>query len=197
MLRKRFTFQIAAIGVLVLAANNHVSAQKVDHAKNRLAKFEKSIAAGDHQLIERDLLDYAITNPRDAKVFELLGNVRFAQNRLTEAKSLYQKALSLDQHSAAIKISLAATDFQIGNREQAISGLNEIADQNVANQAQRLKLAEAFALVGDCPRSLNNIEKLDARIKSADALPVRARCYLQSNEKQKAVSLIVPAKTLF
>ncbi|CAA9384461.1 MAG: hypothetical protein AVDCRST_MAG74-737 [uncultured Pyrinomonadaceae bacterium] len=196
MLSNKLTFQITAIGILVFSICGYIPAQKTGADKDVLAKFEKSIEQKNYAAIERDLLDYAIANPQDAKAFELLGRLRFEQNRLSEAKSLYQKALSLDANSASAKINLAVINFQTGNAAQAVSELNEIADRDVSNGALRLKLAQAFALVGDCGKALSNVEKLDAKIKNADALPLRAECYLQSGEKNKAISLIIPAKNL-
>ena len=142
------------------------------------------------------MLAYAIRNPTGAKAFELLGNLRYAQNRLNEAKSLYQKALSLDANLASAKINLAVINFQIGNAQQAVSDLNQIADKDVSTDALRLKLANTFMLVGDCAQALNNVEKLALKIKNSDALPVRAECYLQSGDKQKVNSLIPAAKNL-
>lgn len=198
MRRKPFLFQILfqilIVGILIFCAGGYASAQKKDGGKNALAKFEKSIEQGDYAAVERDLLAYAIANPNDAKAFELLGKLRFAQNRLNEAKSLYQKALSLDRESVSIKINLAVVNFQTGNPEKAISGLNEIADSDVTNYANRLSLAETFALFGDCQKALTTVEKLAVKVKNSDALPLRARCYLQSGEREKAVSLIVQAK---
>jgi len=194
MLRNKFLFQILTVGVLILCHANFVSAQKVDAGKIALAKFEKSIEQGNYAAIERDLLNYAIQNPADAKGFELLGKLRFAQNRLNEAKSLYQKVLSLDSHSASARINLAVVNFQTGNTEQAVSDLAGIEEKDISNQTLRLKLAQAFALVGDCQKALSSVEKLDVKIKNADALPLRAACYLQSGDKQKVASLIVSAK---
>ena len=191
---RRFLFQTLLIGALIFCAADFASAQKNAADKNQLLKFEKSIEQGNYAAVERDLLDYAIQNPTDAKVFELLGRLRLAQNRLNEAKSLYQKALTLDAHSASARINLAVINFQTGRAEEAVSGLDEIADADVSNDALRLKLAQAFALVGDCRKALEKIEQLAAAVKSGDALPLRAECFLQTGEKLKAISLIPAAK---
>ena len=196
MLIKKLLFQITTISILIFGVCGYVPAQKTGADVNALTKFEKNIDEKNYAAIERDLLNYAIRNPQDAKAFELLGRLRFEQNRLSEAKSLYQKALSLDANLASAKINLAVINFQTGNREQAISELNEIPDRDVSNAALRFKVAQAFMLVGDCRKALSSVEKLDAKIKNADALPLRAECYLKSNEKDKAISLISAAKNL-
>lgn len=196
MRRKLFVFQISAIVSLIFCAATFSPAQKTADDKTAPAKFEKSIEQGNYAAIERELLNYAINNPADAKAFELLGRLRAAQNRFGEAKSLYQKALSLDSHSISARISLAVVDFQIGNVEQAVAELNQISDADVSNDALRLKLAQTFARFGNCDKASTDIEKLDSKIKNADALPVRAKCYLQNGETQKINALISTAKIL-
>ncbi|MDQ3801356.1 MAG: tetratricopeptide repeat protein [Acidobacteriota bacterium] len=195
---EKFTFQILTAAVLIFCACGFSArAQKtIAGQQNPLAKFEKAIEQGNLAAIERDLLNYAIANPRDAKGFELLGRLRFAQNRLNEAKSLYQKALTLDPKLASAKINLAIINFQTGEAAQAVYILDGIAEDEISTDSLRLKLAKAFALVGECPKGLSNVEKLGVKIKNGDALPVRALCHLQSGEKQKAIALIPAAKNL-
>ena len=194
MFRSKYILQTLAIGVLIFGGGNFAAAQKTVADKNALAKFEKGIEQGNYQAIERDLLNYAISNPNDARAFKMLGDLRFAQNRLSEAKSLYQKTLSLDAHSAAARINLAVINFQTGNLDSAISALNEIDERDISGDALRLNLANAFALVGDCRKAQSYVEKLAPKIKNVDALPLRAGCFLQSGEREKAVSLIAAAK---
>lgn len=196
MFHNKLLFQILTTGILIFCALNFSSAQKIGTHKNPLAEFEKSIEQGSFSTIERDLLNYLIAHPNDAKGFELLGRLRFAQNRLTEAKALYQKALSLDSHLASAKIDLAVINFQTGNAGQSLTDLNEINDDEVSNNKFRLKLAQAFALIGDCRKALSNVEKLDIKLKNGDALPLRAVCHLQLGGEQKVISLIPLAKNL-
>lgn len=196
MLRKIKLIQLAVIFLLIFCAANFVSAQKTPVDKNALAKFEKSIEQGNLGAIERDLLNYVIKNPNDAKGFELLAKLRFAQNRLNEAKSLYQKALSLDNTLISAKINLAVINFQIGNTEPAISDLNEIAVKEIKDDALRINLAQAFAFVGDCQKALTIVENLAVNVKNSGVLPIRAVCYLKTGDDQKLNSLIPLAKNL-
>ena len=198
MVSRKFTNQvfirIVAVGVLIFVWADSASAQKNAVENGALVKFEKSIEQGNYGAIERDLLNYAIANPKNAKAFELLGKLRFRQNRLNEAVSLFQKALTLEPNLTAAKINLAVINFQNGNAESAISVLNEIAESDVTSDAVRLSLAQTFALVGDCQKARIQVEKLSVKIKNGDALPVRAECHLQLGEREKAISLIVAAK---
>ena len=196
MLRKKFLFQIPAACVLIFSGVFVSFGQRTDRAETKLALFETNIAAGNYAAIERDLLNYAIANPGDARAFELLGKLRFAQNRLSEAKSLYRKSLSLDARSASARIGLALVDFQTGDAAQSARDLSEISEADVAGAGLRLRLAEAFAAVGDCRRALQTLEKLNTDAKNAGALPVRARCLPSANEKQNAAPLVAAAKNL-
>ena len=74
--------------------------------------------------------------------------------------------------------------------------MNEISDVEISSDTVRMNLAEAFALVGDCQKALDAVEKLNNKSKNSDALPLRAQCYLKSGENQKINSLIPPAKNL-
>ena len=58
-------------------------------AQNSLVRFEKSIEAGQTAEVEKDLFNYVIANPKDAKGFALLAKMRLKQNRLNE-RSDYQ-----------------------------------------------------------------------------------------------------------
>lgn len=190
MLRKKLFVQLLVISLLIFCAAAHHSAQKPPLSANPLPKFEKAIEQGDFASIERDLLNYAIQNPKDARGFELLARMRFRQNRLTEAKSLYQKVLALDAAATAARIDLAVINFQTGNASQAVSNLEAIADRDVQTDALRLKLAQTFVLFGDCGKALSAVENLSPKAKNGDALPLRAECYLRAREKAQIGALV-------
>src|SRR5215204_1958345 len=190
MPRKKLFVQSLITGLLILFAAALSLAQKPPVDKNPLTKFEKAIEQGDYAAVERELLNYAIQNPKDSKGFELLARMRFGQNRLNEAKSLYQKVLLLDPASTAAKINLAVINFQAGNPSAALAALGEITDREISDDALRLKLAQAFALVGDCPKALAAVEKLGLKAKNSDALPLRAECYFKARENEKINSLL-------
>src|SRR5262245_57668952 len=137
MLRKKLFVQSLIIGFLIFCAAANLPAQKTTVDKNPLAKFEKAIDEDDYASVERELLNYAIQNPADARGFELLARMRFKQNRFGEAKSLYQKVLALDPNFTSAKINLAVINFQTGNPQQAILALDAITDKDLADDAVR------------------------------------------------------------
>ena len=193
--RKNIFPKILIVAGLIFCAPNLSFAQKNEPDKNALVNFEKNIEQGNYAGVERALINYAIQNPSDARAFELLARMRFRQNRFNESRSLYQKSLTIDPNLTSAKIGLATVNFQTGNSESAFSALNGISDSEITTEVLRLNLAQTFAFVGDCKKALATAEKLSVKVKNGDALPLRAECFLRSDEKQKIVSLIVPAKT--
>ena len=191
MLRKKLFAPSLILGFLLLsAAAANLSAQTTPPSQNPLVKFEKAIEQGDYASVERDLLNYAIRNPKEARGFELLARMRFKQNRLSEAKSLYQKTLSLDPNLTAAKINLAVINFQTGSARQAISDLDALTEKDVPTDALRLQLAQTFSIFGDCAKALAAVEKLGPKAKNADALPLRAECYFRTRENAQVAALV-------
>jgi tetratricopeptide (TPR) repeat protein len=163
-------------------------------AQNSLVRFEKSIEAGQTAEVEKDLFNYVIANPKDAKGFALLAKMRLKQNRLNEAKSLVNKALTIDPKSLSAKLTLAATYYQLGEIEQSRAILDGISVNEISDDSIRLNIAQTYAQIGDCVKALILAEKMTAKIKNGDALPFRAACYLESSDKKNFASLIPSAK---
>ena len=164
-------------------------------AQNSLVRFEKSIEAGQITEVEKDLFNYVIANPKDAKGFALLAKMRLKQNRLNEAKSLANKALTIDGKLLSAKITLAETYFQLSEIEQSRTLLDGISAGEIINDSIRLNIAQTYAQVGDCAKALILAEKLTVKIKNSDALPFRASCYLESSD-QKNFALLIPSAKL-
>ncbi len=154
--------------------------------------FEQNIEAGKFSEVERDLFNYVVANPKDAVGFSLLAKLRLKQNRLNEAKSLSNKALTLDSNLLSAKLTLASAHFQSGEIEQTRTVLNGISE--TTDNLMRLNLAQIYGNIGDCAKSLSLTEKLPLKIKNLDALSLRATCYLQSGDKKNFASLIPLAK---
>ncbi len=165
-------------------------------AQNSLVRFEKSIETGQLFEVEKDLFNYVIANPKDAQGFSLMAKLRLKQNRLNEAKSLSNKALTLNPNLLSAKLNLAAVSFQLGEVASAKDVLDTISDNEISDNAIRLNIAQAYTLVGDCTKALSVAEKLPVKIKNTDALPFRAACYLEIGDKENFTSLIPAAKLL-
>lgn len=167
-----------------------VFAQTKPLDKTTIARFEKSIEAGKIEEIERPLLDFAVANPNNPQVLELLATVRFRQNRLPEATALYRRVLTLDASSASAKINLARIFHIAGQSEQAKRMLSGIAETSISDAALRLNLAATLLLIGEPQKALDAAEKLPLKIKTADALPIIAASYLELKDEQKLRDLL-------
>lgn len=165
-------------------------------AQSLLVRFEKSIEAGQFTEVEKDLFSYVIANPKDAKGFALLAKMRFKQNRLNEAKSLANKALTLDAKSVSANLTLAETYYQLGEIEKSRVVLDGILANEISDDSIRLNIAELYSQTGYCSKSLNLAEKLSVKIRNSEALPFRAVCYLESGDKKSFAALIPSAKLL-
>ncbi len=181
-------FRYAKICLIIICFALSIAAQ------NSLVRFEKSIDAGQTAEVEKELFNYVIANPKDAKGFALLAKMRLKQNRLNEAKSLANKALTIDPKLISAKLTLAKTYFQLGELEQSRNILDNVSPNEITNDSIRLNIAQTYAQVGDCVKALTLADKLTVKIKNSEALPFRASCYLGSNDKKNFASLIPLAK---
>lgn len=191
MFHKRSSKRIFAIALLILCSGTFAFAQN-----SELSNYEKSIDQGNFAEVERDVLNYAIRNPKEAKVFELLGKIRFDQNRLNEAKSLFNRALVLDPKLITSKIKLAETYYRTDEIDLAKNLISEISDDEIANDEVRLQLGEIYALTGNCKTALLISNKLATKIKNTKALPLQADCFIKTNDRSKLKNLITLVKLL-
>lgn len=163
-------------------------------AQNPLARFEKNIESDKYNEIEKDLFSYVVANPKDADGFALLARLRFRQNRLNEAKSLSNKALTLDKNSLRAKLTLAETHSRLNERERSLAILESISLNEISDESTRLNIGEIYAQIGECPKALILADKLSNKIKNGLALPMRADCYLQLGDRNKITELIPNAR---
>lgn len=185
---------LAAVWLLIAVLSAGVAAQKTADSKALLANLDRSIELGKLAEVERELFSYVIANPADARGFSLLAKLRLKQNRLGEAKSLANKALSLDRALLQAKMTLAQCAFQLGEDDQLRSVLSSFSDNDLSDNAIRLELGRLYAQIGDCSEAASLVDKLPVRIRKAEALPLRAKCYLQAGNKKALASLIPLAR---
>ncbi len=199
MFRKRLLFRkrLYLILIFCLALSlgfTFTFAQNKQIDKNAVARFEKSIEQGKIEEIERALLNFAVANPNNPQVLELLAKVRYRQNRLSEATALYRRVLTLDSNSASAKINLARILFVSGQADEARRMLGDIAEDAFFSQALRLDLAATLLLVGEPRKALEATEQLPLKIKNADALPIIAASYSALKSEQKLRDLFPQMK---
>ena len=193
MFRKLILFILLG-GAWLAPGVGFVSAQNKPLDKTALARFEKSIEAGKIEEIERPLLDFAVANPNDPQVLELLATVRYRQNRLPEATALYKRILTLDRNSVAAKINLARIFYAAEQPDEAKRLLDDIGESSISNDGLRLNLTAAFLQIGEPRKALETAEKLPLKIKNGDALPVIAASYAELKNDGKLRELLPAMK---
>ncbi len=182
---RKFVFIITLFGSAFAPGAAKVCAQTKPLDKTMLARFEKGIEAGKVEEIERPLLDFAVANPNNPEVLELLAAARLRQNRLPEAAALYKRVLTLDQNSATAKINLARIFYASNQADEARQMLDGISETSVSNDGLRLNLAATFLQIGEPQKALETAEKLAPKTKNAAALPVRAASYAALKNESK------------
>lgn len=195
-IRGNRSIQGATICLVLICQVIAVPAQKTVTDRNDLTLFERQIDEGKFAEVEKGLFDYLIANPRDAKGFALMAKMRLGQGRPSEARSLASKALTLDPKLMAAKLSLAQAYFQLGDSKESQSILAGISETEISENSAGLDFARVFALVGNCPAALKAAEKLPLKVRDGEALPIRARCLLETGDRQGIESLIKTAKTI-
>lgn len=183
--------RFAVLTIVLLAFAFSSTAQP----SSSLAKFEKSVDAGKGAEIERELFSFVVANPQDGAAFALLARVRLAQNRLTEAKALASKALTLKPDLVSAKLTLAEVLIQTNAGADARSILSGISEKEIPDNQTRFSVAEKLGRVGDCPAANVLLAKLPLKMRNTTALSLRADCVLQSGDK-KGINALLPAATL-
>jgi tetratricopeptide (TPR) repeat protein len=191
MFRRRFTGGRLLLTCLLLPGICSLApAQNSPAASIDLARIEMNIQQGKLDEVEKPLLDYAIAHPRDVKALELLGRLRYRQDRLEEARALYQRVLALDPSFVIAKINFAQLTYGLGQLDPARLLLAEIASAPALDPGERLALVRAMVLVGEFQKALAVADKLPAAVKSGSALPLKAASYAGLGDRKSLVALV-------
>lgn len=183
-------FLLLAIVVLATAA----AGQRNTDGRAVLEDLERLVELGKLPEVERSLFSYVIANPADAKGFSLLARLRLKQDRLSESRSLAEKALSLDPSLLQAKVTLAQEAFRQGDITRLQTVLASVSENEVPEAATKLELARLYANAGECPRAMQFVARLPIKMRDADALPLRLRCGLEAGNGKDLASLIVLAR---
>ncbi len=178
----------------VICTSASLFAQTTAADKILLASFAKSIDQGRYQEVESQLLKFVVSKPEVAEGYELLARLRYGQQRLPEARSLYQRALSLDPKLTLAKIDLGITTFMIGETERAREDLRSVSLGPSEMSAYGLRLVEALVLVGEFDAAVRTIDSLPPIMRNGAALPFRAQAYLSLKRRADVLKLIPFAK---
>jgi len=160
-----------------------------------LKGLEHQIEQGNFQAVERPLLDFVIGRPNSAEGFELLARLRLRQQRLNEARSLYEKVLSIDPTFTRARIDLAVTTYYSGDVSGAQSQLKLIDLNSSSVASDGLRLAQALVLVRDFETTLKVIDRLPAAQRTA-ALPLSTEANLGLGKVEGVRGLIAAARSI-
>jgi Flp pilus assembly protein TadD len=176
-------------GICPLAPAQNSPAASID-----LAQIEMNIQQGKLDAVEKPLIDYAIAHPREVKALELLARLRYRQDRLEEAKALYQRVLALDPSFVIAKINFAQLTYGLGQRDSARLLLAEVTSAPALSPGERLSLARALVLVGEFQKALAVADKLPAAVKNGSALPLMAASYAGLDDRKSLMALVPSIK---
>lgn len=186
--------KIVAIALLAVGVTANVLAQTTSDDRAVLAQIQKKVAERKFTEVERELLNYLIAHPKDASGFALLAKLRLKQDRIEEAQSLSNRALSLNPNLLEAKLTAASSAYRLGEVVRSREILTGISESEVRDDATRLEIAEGLAVVGGCSKAKDLVDKLPARVRNAEALPVRAACLLEAGAKDDLLALLPAAK---
>src|SRR5258708_6239895 len=179
----------AVCAVLLCIAGSAIHAQKRPANDRTLANFERDIDAGKLTETEKPLLQFALTDPNNARAIELMGRLRLKQGRLRESLSLYRRVLTLEPGFVTAKINYGRALLMAGQADAARQVLDEINPAEIKETPGRLNLSDALALAGECQAVVNIVDTLPATIRNGDGLPILGVCYLRLGETEKFEAL--------
>lgn len=192
MLRTSSLIQTAILSLSLIVT--HALAQTAADL-TRLSALEEKIEQGRYAEIEGELMKFVIANQGSARAFQALARVRVLQDRLAEAKGLFQRALALDKGLVHSRLELATVELRLGRREEGLDHLGEVSAPKLSSES-RLKLAQTFVLFGEFKAALDAVTELPVHIQNGAAVPIRAISYLQLGEDQKLAALVRTAERL-
>jgi len=175
----------AVILALMFLLSALVSAQQSPRTQ-----IEALIRANHLDDAEQRLFQELQTHPSEIWALNLLGTVRLKQNRNAEARSLFQRAYSLNAKdiSAIRGLGQAAQGFDAA--EEAIGWYSKLLDVSPTDVAARKQLAILQEKTGNYQESITNIQKIPAASRPSDLLPVLASDYLSMHQEQRVAPLV-------
>jgi tetratricopeptide (TPR) repeat protein len=184
----------AVFGLFFLSA--FAAAQRPLPDKALLSSFEEAIDQGRYSEVESGLLKFVVSRPDVGAGYELLGRLRFRQDRLNEARSLYQRAVTLDPRSVRARVDLAVTLHRLDDTATAVDILKGIGNAVPVGPTDGLRLAEALVLVREYDDALRTIDRLPPNVKNLAALPFRVESYLALGRRDDIEKVILTANVI-
>src|SRR6185369_3368706 len=146
---------------------------------------------------ERQLALLLRAQPNDSVALNLLGTIRAKQNRLTEAETLFVRAVVNDPRYSGARMNLAYLYLQKGDPAKAVVQLTEVLTIEPTN-------TDAMVVLGDAYLATNNpddaerqyLNALDGRLDNAGALLGLAQISRLKGETKEATLFLTRVSTL-
>jgi tetratricopeptide (TPR) repeat protein len=154
---------------------------------DRIEKAATLIRDNRIEEAERELNSVLRINPQDAAALDLLGTIRAKQGRLSEAESLFTRAIRNDHQLIGAHMNLAYLYLLTGAHEKTASELREVLRLDPQNSDASYKLAWLLLSQGRMDECINTInETRKSQPPSAPLLALLADAYLRKDNLDKA-----------
>ena len=181
---------VALILLTVFGCAMNAGAQRNPGVETSYSEIERRIENSDFLAADRQLMQLAITDPKDTRALTLLARLRFRQGRIDEARSLYQRVLGFESGNVSARINVARI-LLISRQVEAARNMMKAVDEGLnLPPALRLELAEIYLVMGDAERALKIAELLPAGVRGSLALPLLGETYLRLNRLNDLKALL-------
>src|SRR6266404_4035285 len=136
---------------------------------------------------ERQLNSVLHVRPQDAAALDLLGTIRAKQGKLSEAESLFTRAIRIDHQLIGAHMNLAYLYLLTGAHEKTASELREVLRLDPHNADACYKLAWLLLFQGKLDECINTIDEArKSQPPSAPLLALLGDAYLRKDKLDKA-----------
>lgn len=164
----------------------NVSGQEIS-LTDRIEKAATLIGDNRIEEAERQLNSVLRIRPRDAAALDLLGTIRAKQGRLSEAESLFTRAISIDHQLIGAHMNLAYLYLLKGENEKTASELREVLRLDPRNSDASYKLAWLLLSQGQIDEGINTIaEARKSQAPSAPLFALLGDAYSRKDNLEKA-----------
>jgi tetratricopeptide (TPR) repeat protein len=180
----RLAGALAVYSLLLTPLN--VSGQE-NSLTDRIEKAATLIGDNRIEEAERQLNSILRIRPQDAAALDLLGTIRAKQGRLSEAESLFTRAISIDHQLIGAHMNLAYLYLLKGENEKTAAELREVLRLDPRNADASYKLAWLLLSQGQIDEGINTIaEARKSQPPSAPLFALLGDAYSRKNNLEKA-----------
>jgi superkiller protein 3 len=171
-----------------------VENSNVEKKKDALVQARAQFARGELQSAEASVWAVLASNPDQEQALALLGSIRVRQERYSEAEALFRRVLQIDPKSVPAHQGLGsalAAENQFDSALQEYKAAMELAPRDLK---LKLEVAHLYAGQGQCEQALSALQSIPQDRFPAEAVPVKAACFLSLGQNADAASFAEQAK---